>query len=53
MTTSQWDPTGVYSGLGVSPIINAGGPITRLGGSRTRPGGAGRHVQGRHSDGGS
>ncbi len=37
MTTNKWDPTGVYSGLQVSPIINAGGPITRLGGSRTRP----------------
>ena len=36
MIVSKGDPA-VYAGLGVKPIINAAGPVTRLGGTRTRP----------------
>jgi len=37
MTTSSGDPTGVFSKLGVTPIIHASGSMTRYGGTRTRP----------------
>ena len=36
-TNNGWDAGSVYERLGVTPIINAAGSITRLGGSRTRP----------------
>ena len=36
-TSNEWDGGSVYQRLGVEPIINAAGSITRLGGSRTRP----------------
>ena len=36
-TNNAWDAGSVYERLGVTPIINAAGSITRLGGSRTRP----------------
>ena len=36
-TSNERDGGSVYQGLGVEPIINAAGSITRLGGSRTRP----------------
>ena len=34
---SSWEVDAVYQRLGVAPIINAAGSITRLGGTRTRP----------------
>ncbi|MDE2844980.1 MAG: aminotransferase class V-fold PLP-dependent enzyme [Chloroflexota bacterium] len=34
---SDWNAGSGYERLGVAPIINAAGSITRLGGSRTRP----------------
>ena len=34
---NAWDADAVYRRLGVAPIINAAGSITRLGGTRTRP----------------
>ena len=34
---NAWDAGSGYERLGVAPIINAAGSITRLGGSRTRP----------------
>ena len=34
---SGWDADAVYQRLGIAPIINAAGSITRLGGTRTRP----------------
>lgn len=37
MAASSGDPTGVYSKLGVTPIIHASGSVTRYGGTRTRP----------------
>jgi len=33
----NFQPDSIYQRLGVSPIINAAGSITRLGGTRTRP----------------
>ncbi len=36
-STNAWDAEAVYQRLGVTPIINAAGSITRLGGTRTRP----------------
>ncbi len=36
-TTNPPDAEAVYRRLGVAPIINAAGSITRLGGTRTRP----------------
>ena len=36
-SNSSWDVDAVYQRLGVAPIINAAGSITRLGGTRTRP----------------
>ena len=36
-TNNAWDADAVYRRLGVAPIINAAGSITRLGGTRTRP----------------
>ena len=36
-TNAAWDAGAFYKRLGVAPIINAAGSITRLGGSRTRP----------------
>ena len=36
-STNPWDVATVYQRLGVAPIINAAGSITRLGGTRTRP----------------
>ena len=36
-STNAWDADAVYQRLGVAPIINAAGSITRLGGTRTRP----------------
>jgi L-seryl-tRNA(Ser) seleniumtransferase len=36
-TNAAWDAGPFYERLGVTPIINAAGSITRLGGSRTRP----------------
>ena len=36
-TTNAWDADAIYQRLGVAPIINAAGSITRLGGTRTRP----------------
>ena len=35
--STGWDSGRFYERLGVSPIINAAGSITRLGGCRTRP----------------
>ena len=35
--TNTWDAETVYQRLGIAPIINAAGSITRLGGTRTRP----------------
>ena len=35
--TNPWDIDTLYQRIGVSPVINAAGSITRLGGSRTRP----------------
>ena len=35
--TTNWDVDALYQRIGVSPIINAAGSITRLGGTRTRP----------------
>ena len=35
-TTNAWDADAIYERLGVAPIINAAGSITRLGGTRTR-----------------
>ena len=37
MATSERDPAEVYRQLGVKPIINAAGSVTRYGGTRTRP----------------
>ena len=37
MATSERDPAEVYKQLGVKPIINAAGSVTRYGGTRTRP----------------
>ena len=34
---ANWDVDAIYQRIGVSPIINAAGSITRLGGTRTRP----------------
>ena len=34
---ANWDVDALYQRIGVSPIINAAGSITRLGGTRTRP----------------
>ena len=36
-STNTWNAEAVYQRLGVAPIINAAGSITRLGGTRTRP----------------
>ncbi len=36
-STNAWDADAIYQRLGVAPIINAAGSITRLGGTRTRP----------------
>ena len=36
-TNNAWDVGSIHQRLGVTPIINAAGSITRLGGSRTRP----------------
>ena len=36
-TTNAWDADAICERLGVAPIINAAGSITRLGGTRTRP----------------
>ena len=36
-SNSAWDAGAVLQRLGVAPIINAAGSITRLGGTRTRP----------------
>ncbi len=36
-STNTWNAESVYQRLGVAPIINAAGSITRLGGTRTRP----------------
>ena len=36
-STNSWDADSLYQRLGVAPIINAAGSITRLGGTRTRP----------------
>ena len=36
-SNNAWDANAVYQRLGVAPIINAAGSITRLGGTRTRP----------------
>ncbi len=36
-TSNERDGGSIYQRLGVAPIINAAGSITRLGGSRTRP----------------
>ncbi len=35
--SANWDVDALYQRVGVSPIINAAGSITRLGGTRTRP----------------
>ena len=35
--STNWDVDALYERMGVSPIINAAGSITRLGGTRTRP----------------
>ena len=35
--STNWDVDALYQRLGVSPIINAAGSITRLGGTKTRP----------------
>ena len=35
--SNNWDVDALYQRLGVSPIINAAGSITRLGGTKTRP----------------
>ena len=35
--STNWDVEALYQRLGVSPIINAAGSITRLGGTKTRP----------------
>ena len=35
--SNAWDAGAAYERMGVAPIINAAGSITRLGGSRTRP----------------
>lgn len=37
MATGARDPAEVYRKLGVTPIINASGSVTRYGGTRTRP----------------
>ena len=37
MAQACGEPADVYRRLGVSPIINATGSVTRLGGTRTRP----------------
>jgi D-glucosaminate-6-phosphate ammonia-lyase len=37
MASPKWDLNEVYNKLGIKPIINAAGPVTRLGGTRTRP----------------
>ena len=34
---NAWDADAIYQRMGISPIINAAGSITRLGGTRTRP----------------
>ena len=34
---NAWDFDAIYQRMGISPIINAAGSITRLGGTRTRP----------------
>ena len=36
-STNAWDQDALYQRLGIAPIINAAGSITRLGGTRTRP----------------
>ena len=36
-STNAWDADALYQRMGVAPIINAAGSITRLGGTRTRP----------------
>ena len=36
-TNSAFDVDALYQRIGVSPVINAAGSITRLGGTRTRP----------------
>ena len=36
-STNAWDADALYQRMGVTPIINAAGSITRLGGTRTRP----------------
>ena len=45
-TDAAWDAGQFYERLGVTPIINAAGSITRLGGSRTRPRDSGADVTG-------
>ena len=37
MASTGRDPAAPYRRLGVKPIINAAGPVTRIGGTRTRP----------------
>ena len=34
---NAWDVDAIYQRIGIAPIINAAGSITRLGGTRTRP----------------
>ena len=36
-STNAWEQDALYQWLGIAPIINAAGSITRLGGTRTRP----------------
>ena len=36
-SANAWDVDTIYQRIGVAPIINAAGSITRLGGTRTRP----------------
>lgn len=36
-SANSWDVDAIYQRMGVAPIINAAGSITRLGGTRTRP----------------
>ena len=37
MASTGMDPAAHYRRLGVKPIINAAGPVSRIGGTRTRP----------------